>query len=254
MIKKRGQVTVFIILGILIFIMMIVSLSVWKNYLQSDLKTEAGERIIETEQVRIFVESCLMEKTKDGLEFNLQQGGYYNDPGIYVDFSIYKIPYFFDQSILDVPSEEEIEEELSGYIENNLKPCFDNLNILKINFTMEGNPEVTVDITNELLLVNLKQVIIVRENNKEKTIRSFKINIPGRLHEMLNLRDEIIVEQEKFPNEIRTSKLVELSNNTDFRIRLVSFNNTLLYLLNEKNSAGNFENLSYVFAMKYGWD
>ena len=87
--KKKGQITIFIILGIIIVISMGLLFA-------ANIKSEFSP-ILYDSKVKEYVTSCLEQYTNDGLELIGKQGGKLNsDEGI--SYEGYKVPYGIKES------------------------------------------------------------------------------------------------------------------------------------------------------------
>ena len=83
---KRGQVTIFVITGLVI--LLIIGMVYYIRY----YSVSGGGFLtssLEAENVKDYVESCLEETTLKGLIYLGEHGGYYSD----------KIPYFYKNNI-----------------------------------------------------------------------------------------------------------------------------------------------------------
>src|SRR3989344_2559670 len=110
--SKRGQVTVFIFMGILIVLLIAGFIFFRDQKVSSELQLEQSSKI-PSEQVRLFVNACLEKTTLDGIQFVSGQGGYYQTPAPYYEYAAFKIPYYFDQQVFSVPSTPQVEQEMN---------------------------------------------------------------------------------------------------------------------------------------------
>jgi len=141
--KKRGQITIFIILGIVILAVFAILFSFRSQILEQDFGSEMNS-IIVPEQIRPvkdYFDVCLREITQDGINILASQGGYINLPEepykrtINDEFSntlnlysIHKVAYWFYETSngiqqQQIPTKEEMEKELESYINNNFNDC-----------------------------------------------------------------------------------------------------------------------------------
>ena len=118
---KRGQITVFIIIGVII---LIVAVSLF--FLVSTVSSSKEIlRPLSTDAISLFVERCLSQTTADGLEIIGKQGGYYQVPAPFKHYPIFTMPYYFHEGNSFIPTEERVKAELEAYIENEIKSCLD---------------------------------------------------------------------------------------------------------------------------------
>jgi hypothetical protein len=77
--QKRSQVTIFLILGVVIVIVFVIVLTVSKNITKKGSRQEtieAKETVFDVQPINNFVEGCLSEVSKKGLNLIGKQGGY----------------------------------------------------------------------------------------------------------------------------------------------------------------------------------
>src|SRR3989344_6255160 len=128
MIEKRGQITLFMIVGIVLVIALILVLVIRYRTTIAQYVPE-GLLPAQTGGVERFIEDCTDIIARDGLSLLTAQGGYIYlpeeiqyHPRASIDNGI-KVPlwhYFSDNRI---PSEVLIESQLGRYIDEQLKSC-----------------------------------------------------------------------------------------------------------------------------------
>ncbi len=157
--QKRGQITVFIIIGTLILFAFAGFLYLTKT-VTTERVTTAGEPVIESvpqafQPIRSYTENCLTQVAERGLLILGQQGGYISpelvgkysttDPADTdgVDLEPLKVPYWHYNKISNAQNEVSftslqpklyaaddpvlsIEAQLSSFVEENLNECLDN--------------------------------------------------------------------------------------------------------------------------------
>ncbi len=123
--EKRGQVTVFIIVGIMIVLLSLGFFLVKNSFLTESLAAE--EKGLPVGVVQSTVESCLERSTKDALVIVGKQGGYYKAP---LDseflFGSY-VPYYVYEGEDAAPDLEDLEKQLSLAVSDLLPECLDQI-------------------------------------------------------------------------------------------------------------------------------
>ncbi|PIN76697.1 hypothetical protein COV17_01385 [Candidatus Woesearchaeota archaeon CG10_big_fil_rev_8_21_14_0_10_36_11] len=125
---KRGQVTIFIIVGVLL-------LAAVATFIF--LQDTAGEIVEEQETVTLsgiqlgdniqnYVESCITKTGEDALIYIGNHGGYYNVPPPFDP--TFTLPYYFYKERDFGPSEETVTQELGKYMDDMLFFCLQNFN------------------------------------------------------------------------------------------------------------------------------
>ncbi len=132
--NKRGQLSLFIIIAIVLIIIVISSFFIVQFQQKKNPLFEPVES---------FIQSCVEETVDESVVGLSMQGGYYNkEPsGSYL---LFKVPYYFDNGKINVPSKNDIEKEFSDYIENGIINCIDDFKNFKEQEydIIAGNPSV----------------------------------------------------------------------------------------------------------------
>jgi len=122
--NKRGQITIFIVVGILIILT--VGFFIFRG------ETQKEELLVNYDLIKVpysssvenYVQSCLNEVSEKGLLRTGHQGGYYNPP---VDYSIVffddLLPYYYFDDTSMVIEKDKAEEELKKYVEEKMVEC-----------------------------------------------------------------------------------------------------------------------------------
>lgn len=234
---KRGQVTIFVIIGI------VIALVGGGIYFLTRGESSASD--VESADVHSFVESCLEKTSEEGILLVAKNGGYYY-PGL-VD-SIDNVPIYFNQGKFNIPEKENIENELSLYIEFNLFSCFDNFTIFPNKEISIGEIEVDTKINFEDVSFELFLPVSIIKGDSVSTINSFTYTSESRFGEFF----EYVMEFEKNDtiydglclnciNDIIKDKEIYLSIND-------SINGTIFNL---EDKSSEHINLIYRFANKY---
>ena len=118
--KRKAQVTVFIILGIILLITAAIL------FFLVDLSSEELEEQIDytdTSSVQIFVEGCLGSVIEDAIFDVAQKGGYYELPVISTTNAYVNSAFYLYLSDTYLPGEDQLAESIGDYIENNIANC-----------------------------------------------------------------------------------------------------------------------------------
>jgi hypothetical protein len=122
--NRRGQLTIFVIIGIVI-VLSIVGYFVVKS-IGDDEPFDGGVKELKSSIVREELLECFDEVYEDSLDLVGIQGGYYNEP--YMNYEMRDgyvfVPYYKDSSGVFLPSIGGIEDELEVSVDSSLKYCF----------------------------------------------------------------------------------------------------------------------------------
>lgn len=197
---KKGQVTAFIILGI-ILVASIVGYTIAKNYV---FKQPSEVTVpIQVSNINSYIEDCIKKITLDGAELLGSQGGFldvkddasFSDP---LGSSLRIFPsgtnrvqywWYITQNNIEnsrVPSINSMQNELRDYIKDNWE-C--NLNVFRdqgYNFEL-SKPNASVEINDNNILVNLDMDGLIKYKNSEFRLNKFfaKVDVSlGRLYDI----------------------------------------------------------------------
>ncbi len=242
---KRGQVTVFIIVGLVILV-----LAAFLFRFSESIQPE--KPIINNEKAAVtsFVESCIDEVTHEAIYVVSTQGGYYQVKLPYYEHPLFDVPYYFDKKAF-LPQKKEIELQVALFIDENLDICIDRVGLLwDVNY-QNSKTKVTIGLNELIIDVNLPMEIT--KGTQITSLNSFSITKPAELGRALDIQKKILVEQDRFINEIPVSYIVELAEEENILVDLAHLDGTVLFNLQFPHSNYNNNLYTYTFAAKYDW-
>ena len=175
--KKRGQLSTFIITGLIILI--VAGLGI---YLVTKVLEPSYGVPDELVPMMNYIDQCTKDVALDGVFLAEMQGGYIHipskiesNPNAYLDRG-FSIPYWFYNGYDRAPSIPELEAELSIYINTNLNDCLNNLDSFRNEWDITDIDEIStiVEIGDERILVNA--LISVEVNSLDGSIY---MNLPS---------------------------------------------------------------------------
>lgn len=205
--KKRGQITIFIIIGIIILIVVALLLYVQREKVSGFL-TEPIETIpSQYLPVRNFVEGCIMNTATQAIMLLGLQGGYIDVPQWSIADPRASIPltpdgnlripmwYYRDQN--HVPNLEGMRNEITKYIGENLDLCIRNFTALSDRFIIDADEaiEIVTQIGDEAIIINAKYPLyaqLLEEPEARQEITMYTSRVPVRLKRMTELAKEIL--------------------------------------------------------------
>ncbi len=205
MMDKRGQITAFIVIGILI--LFAVGFVLYIASLRPDLNPFASK---ETE-IEQFIGVCLQETAKEAIITAGTTGGYIDVPeNIKINEKSYfsfargvepKIPLWYYRGDPRIPTKEFIAGQISDYIVSNINNCFDNFNIFKERYQLilKGNMSAETAINDGNVFVKLNYPLEVTEKGTGsiQAVNSVGRTIDVKLGEMYNLAVDILSSETK---------------------------------------------------------
>ncbi|MDP3734564.1 MAG: hypothetical protein Q8R37_05025 [Nanoarchaeota archaeon] len=230
---QRGQVTVFIIIGIIILFTFAGILFATRTFTETPLLSEAEPVIADVPTafapVQRYTENCLSQVGKRGLVLLGQHGGYiYPDViGTYsstnptdgdgIDLESGNIPYWYynaEQNAADavtttslqpvVSSDDDptlsMEAQLARFVEEQLSECLNEYApFIPLGFILQQleAPKVEATITNENVRLLLEMPLDVAKGDADTSLQRFFVKIPLRLQYYYDIADRITDAQEE---------------------------------------------------------
>jgi len=197
--QKRGQVTVFIIIGLIIIILVGVFYYVRSYNIKSESeKSIRKTKFTDTDIVKAYAETCIKMVSEEALFDRIGlQGGYinpegdalYNDPGVPLpgpgstSYLGDKVPFYLDGSTTYIPSLDDISRKLANYIDVEFQKCF-NKNVFEnigLGIDSVADAKSEVNINKEDISINVNYKLILSNVDAETKVESFRVELPIRL-------------------------------------------------------------------------
>ncbi len=213
---KRGQVTIFIIIAI-ILVAIIILFFVFRQDKQKSF-------ILETSSLKNFVESCLTSSLERVIFINSLQGGYYlvpEDSLIYNDYDFYfesKIPYYLIESKLLVPSKEDLENQISLGLEREFEDCLDFSEFpSKVTYDYESL-EVDSQIINSFVEVDVKLPLVVKSEESAVILEDFNSKVDSNYFLLYSLAKQLSEDQSRDIDNLCLSCIVESAEEYGYNV------------------------------------
>jgi hypothetical protein len=249
--QNKGQVTVYIILGIFILILIgsVITLLVSTQVEQIEVEKEKiQQELVEAGQVKLFIESCLEQSTKKGLKEIGLKGGYFEIPPI---INYEENSYWFIDQINVQPTLKEIRSRLQKSIAKDMNQCLNYSTFEEQGFVIETstlNSLITFERTNTNSFIDYS--VKVSKGAYEKEFSQFSIELMVPFRQMFETASQIINLQ--MDTDFKIFHPLEKINTT---ILGVSYfkpeENILSYTIKEKEAREN-EEYTLVFTSKFG--
>lgn len=190
--EKKGQVTIFIILGVLIIVLGILLYLVYPK-----LSANFG---FDEENPSTFIQNCLEEKVQEGLDIVTLQGGSLA-PTHYLMYENGKVEYlcytgeYYQTCVMQQPMlKSHIESEIESYIEEVADSCFDDL---KTSYEKKGysislkKGGMDVELIPEKVIVNFNTSLDLTKT-ESKSFDSFRVVLNNNLYELVSIANSIL--------------------------------------------------------------
>ncbi len=197
--KKRGQVTVFIIIALILLILG--GILVYTHKKNTEIKPTTLHH--ELMPVSNLIGSCLASEAGDAVKILGMQSGYLyipdnikNNPGRYLKFAGFTLPYWYYDSESHMPDKSFIEKQISAYVDKNINKCLNNFSSLKMfDVKVLGKPEVETKINDNNLVIILKYPLEITSEKSETKADMFSATLNVRLGRVLKLAREIMASE-----------------------------------------------------------
>lgn len=198
---RRGQVTIFIIIGILL-----VSSVLLFFLSRAGFIPQLGGGKPET-SVNAFLNTCLEDKIDETIELISLQGGHvrnplnktftFTDEGIANDISYLcynqGVGFCINQVLI---LHNHLENEIKNYIKEDIKDCFIDMkeSFKRQNFEVSGPglKSFEVELKPKKVVVQTDSEITLTKSGEASTHKNFKVIVPTRLYELTNVVQEIV--------------------------------------------------------------
>ncbi len=203
--KKRGQITVFVIVGILVILGFLLFF-----YLRVKTTIFTPDVVIpqEVAPVKRYVESCMQDIGEKAVIKLGMQSGYVEipeeiamNPGAYISVGgPIKLPYWYLNGIDTSPKLSDIQSQISDYVSKNLKSCLRNFSDFN-QFIIEEKGEIKTKtvIAEEEVIITADYQLVIKDKKGDKitTLSEYTASVPVRLKRIYRLAKEIMKAENK---------------------------------------------------------
>ena len=218
--QKRGQVTIFIVLGIVILVVVALLFMLRSDLVEQDFESEMNSIIVPQQimPVKEYFDFCLRDVTQEGLTLLGEQGGYIEMPEDIVPRSsnnVYsnslelspgsEVAYWFYESANgiereQVPSLQIMEEELEVYLNEHFKDCFYFVDTFEeqgfvIDLPTSATSEVTINRNDVQVKVNSDVYVSLKDVNKD--LDKHMVIVDSKIGELYELAKRVMDEENK---------------------------------------------------------
>jgi len=239
----RSQVTIFVVLAIVIFAVILVFIFLFpkEGYLGNKFSDNI-EVNAKYNEIRQQIINCEKFISQDALDLIGVQGGYYEVPKESYDISFIKIPYFYyeDGKKYLIPSNTDVEKQLGLFIDENINFCLDNIDKQDFLVTYK-NPKTIVKISEDSvnfktdLAVSIKRDLSVSITN----LKDFSVDVNSRIFDMLDFSRQLLKNHDINQDLLCITCVSKLSDEKGFFVEVRRFNldeQSTLIAVNQNNT------------------
>ncbi|MFO8016672.1 MAG: hypothetical protein R6U32_06205 [Candidatus Woesearchaeota archaeon] len=248
--NKRGQMTIFIIVGVVILV--IVGLVL---YFMSEKEDYGLGEDIDTSSVSLFVEKCAEQTAKDAVVYTGLRGGfpsYHN--GAY--FAGIQIPHYFQYTMDLSPNITDVEKTLEYYMDNSLKQCTEDFEsfVQKGYDIDEGDVNSSVMIGEEKVVFDIDYPVTFTQEGTTETVSDFSAETDARIPLMLDAAKEYMRSQEEAPRLFRIGSLMSIVRDKGLKFEVIETGDKeRIVSLVDEDTVINGNPFIWSFALAYDW-
>jgi len=189
---KKGQITIFMILGIFIVLVIAFFLYLGFKVQGSSLNNYSPDQ---ADDIEDRIRSCITSFAEDGLIRIGNQGGYIDLPQDFFTADYGSIAYSYSGGNVILRSLREIENDLENFIDSNLMECSDFESFQKAKITAK-KPMTRISLMQEKVELSTVFHVLVEYNNgqvitiKEPFVYRFDVRYGYLYNEVKNILDK----------------------------------------------------------------
>ena len=242
--NKRGQLTIWIIVAILLVAIIFLLLFVYNPFKINFTRDEIPQK------PEVFISDCISDEVLETVDLLSRKGGYLEDPNIFVPYNNFKVGYlcYTNQPYTICSNQQPF---LDKFIEQELKTEFKQTNLInsclssykttveKLGYQINtcNNPDFNVTIENDRIIFPFKCNIEMSKEDKSFRYQEIKPEVKTKLSNFIGIANKI-VEQEIKNGDF--DLLLGQMYLTDIELGRTRAGNTKLYILHESNTENYF--------------
>lgn len=250
---KKGQITIFVILGIVVVVALGVLLSYRESLFGTRISELKGTAALgpELKEAGSIVEDCIKGVAEEGIQSLGVHGGYVDNTGMAIfEYGAIDTTYLFDGKESSLPTKEEMASGLSAYVKQNSKNCLNGLDGFEV--TPAPIKDVSTEIYKENVEISVEWPISLKKGTSESKLDGFVIDLPVRLGTLYSEISGFMAVQAEKPDEICLSCLIDSSERNEFSVEVNNFITTYVFVIKDKKSSlDSKEPYRFIFANGY---
>jgi hypothetical protein len=258
--KKRGQITVFVIIGIVIVLAVVIFLLVWNNVVPFPGVRPSGETDYRSSLAKCIEES---EEIDEKVLMITKQGGSYN-PQFYYEYKGNKYEYlcyigtYYETCIMQKPFLiADTEKEIKEQIESDVRKCITETNeeLEEEGYNVnQGRFEFNVDFVIDNLVINVNPAVSISRDEERRSYREeIEVRKPSQLYKLMSISTSIVNQETSLGDSDPLSYMVAYP---EVRVeKNKQGDGSTLYFLKDRNTEEefNFAVRSLAWPPGYGW-
>jgi hypothetical protein len=224
---KRGQVTVFIIIAVVVIAAVIAYISITQLETEKNIDEEyfAGAAIKpEVDNIKNYYLGCAEDISLSALYVIGLQGGYYDEPENYYELGWAFLPYYYLEGKYLMPSRATIENELAKYVDDNLGFCLELAEYPDYELEYR-EPKTTVSIQENEVVFTIDMPLTITREGKSMVfdLKEHPVKQISALEDILEIAQFITDSHKDDPDMICISCLTEMAAEREVYVDLLDF-------------------------------
>lgn len=241
--KKKGQVTLFVILAI--FIVFAVG-----GYFLIKPKTQKAPAVDTSpisSSVSGYISSCLVKVTENGVYYLSFIGGNYVENWTSFNVSGVQVPIYLNGKIKTVPSIKKMQSELNQYMDDNFNSCIEKFNQTNSAYSVHFGTPFFNSTIQDWVNLNLYDSVSIKWGNQTALLHTFNYKYKFDLLSKYLLVNDFINHQANSTYGLSVGYLNSLAEKNNFTYQIMSLNNesyVISLIFNETSQKG----LPYIYS------
>ncbi len=238
---KRGQISLFIIIGILIIVAVGIFFVV-RNQISLPEKVP-----LEVQPIDNAIEECVQQRLLDAVRLVGLQGGFIILPSNYLETEDFGIAYGYYEGTKTLISREKIQEEIDGFVSGAVIYCINEEDFLEFNVSLE-NAVSNTRIEENAIVSSVRLLVSTSKGSKSFTInREYDAQVEIRLRNIYTIAEEIVNKEIKDPSNIDLDYL----STFEYKVLMVPYSEEIIVYSITDDSQPNEIPYTFRFANKF---
>lgn len=249
--SKRGQITVFIIIGIIVITILGLFIYTQSYSLKNLFQKETAESKLLSNEANIIqsqINECLRDRLQESVLLMGLGGGYINLSEDTLELNQSRISYLYNKGEVTLPAIKEIEKQLGLYITLTLSDCINDSEYKELTLT-KGEIKPIININKKDISASVDYPITISKGTVTKTItEKYSGRIPIKFGEIHSAVYNIL----KNYNPEQTD--LEYLTSFNYIINVIAYSeDTHVYMIRDNSFKVNETPFTFIFAVRLKW-
>ncbi len=224
--KKEGQVTIFILLGLVILIVMLF-LFVVSNRDEEPVVRQKDD------SVGSYIRQCLYLTTESGLMVIGRQGGRLHVPAENLEMPYATLAFGFNHGQNRMPGLGSVKSDLQQYIEKNIMGCIGNFSDFP-QYSITAGSDIHSDVTfaDDNTISGLTIPIDIKKGSSTQVMDEFYADIPVRFRKVYDRAYRTMEELRQRQGMVNLT----YQGQQDSDLYILTYNDSFVYVFEDPNS------------------